>query len=143
MAPIHLEFEHLSKRFGSTWANYDINLPFEPGTIAGLLGPNGAGKTTLLRQLVGLSRPTSGHIAVNGRPVVAGKRWVKDFIAYLPQHPLALGDLTVEEAIRSSALLRGQTWSQAQSHTQTLLEMLDLTRLRHRQVNQLSGGGVK
>ncbi len=140
MSPIRLKFEHISKRFGSTWANSDITLQFEPGTIVGLLGPNGAGKTTLLRQLVGLSRPTSGHIAVNGRTVIAGRRWVKDFIAYLPQHPLALGDLTVEEAIRSSALLRGQTWSHAQIQAQSLLEMLDLSPIRRRQVSQLSGG---
>lgn len=99
---------------GGRAANSDITLQFEPSTIVGLLGSNEAGKTTLLRQLVGLSRPTSGHIAVNGRTVIAGRRWVKDFIAYLPQHPLALGDLTVEEAIRSSALLRGQTWSHVQ-----------------------------
>ena len=135
-----LVFQGLSKRFGSVWANRNISLTVKPGTIVGLLGPNGAGKTTLLRQLVGLSRPTSGHIMIGGRTVVAGKSWVKETIAYLPQHPLALGDLTVEEAIRSSALLRGQSRDEANRRTERLLESFDLRPLRHRQVAGLSGG---
>ena len=135
-----LVFQGLSKRFGSVWANRNISLTVKPGTIVGLLGPNGAGKTTLLRQLVGLSRPTSGHIAIGGRTVVAGKSWVKETIAYLPQHPLALSDLTVEEAIRSSALLRGQSHDEAKRNTEQLLEFLILRPLRHRQVAGLSGG---
>ncbi|NMP24562.1 ABC transporter ATP-binding protein [Sulfobacillus harzensis] len=135
-----LEFQGLSKRFGSVWANRDISLTVKPGTIVGLLGPNGAGKTTLLRQLVGLTRSTSGQIVIGGRTVVAGKQWVKETIAYLPQHPLALGDLTVEEAIRSSALLRGQPRQDASRNTEQLLEAFDLQALRHRQVAGLSGG---
>ncbi len=137
---IDIEFAQLSKRFRDTWANRNITTRMESGTIVGLLGPNGAGKTTLLRQLVGLTRPTGGEVRIGGRVVVPGKRWVKERIAYLPQHPLALGDLTVEEAIRSSALLRGQTRAKADEHTHTLLELLDLTSLRHRQVASLSGG---
>lgn len=135
-----LVLQALSKRFGHTWANRDISLTVIPGTIVGLLGPNGAGKTTLLRQLVGLTRPTSGHIIIGGRMVVAGKQWVKETIAYLPQHPLALGDLTVEEAIHSSALLRGQSQQDANRNTERLLESFDLGPLRHRQVAGLSGG---
>lgn len=135
-----LMFHGVSKRFGAVWANREISLTIKPGTIVGLLGPNGAGKTTLLRQLVGLSRPSSGHIVIDGRIVVAGKSWVKEKIAYLPQHPLALGDLTVEEAIRSSALLRGQSWPEASRNTEQLLKSFDLEPLRHRQVAGLSGG---
>ncbi len=135
-----LEFDQLSKRYGDVWANQDISVQIDPGSIVGLLGPNGAGKTTLLRQLVGLTRPTTGKVRIGDRLVVPGKRWVKETISYLPQHPLALGDLTVEEAIRCSALLRGQSWRDADAHTQALLEMLDLAPLRRRQVAELSGG---
>ncbi|MCL5115891.1 MAG: ABC transporter ATP-binding protein [Firmicutes bacterium] len=140
MSTINLEFDHLSKRYGDTWANHDINLVIEPGSIVGLLGPNGAGKTTLLRQLVGLTRPTEGQVRLGGRTVAPGKRWVKELIAYLPQHPLALGDLTVQEAIRSSALLRGQSRRDADQNTETLLTRLNLSSLRNRQVAGLSGG---
>lgn len=69
---LNLAFQGLSKRLGSSWANRDISLAVKSGTIVGLLGPNGAGKTTVLRQWVGLARPTSGQILIDGRPVVAG-----------------------------------------------------------------------
>ena len=135
-----LEFVQLSKRYGEIWANRDITLDLRSGSVVGLLGPNGAGKTTLLRQLVGLTRPTSGVIRVGGRTVVPGQRWIKEKIAYLPQHPLALGDLTVAEAIRSSALLRGLSRPDAEERTQTVVHLLDLESLLNRQVGQLSGG---
>jgi len=135
-----LEFDRLSKRYASVWANREITLHITSGSIVGLLGPNGAGKTTLLRQLVGLTRPTTGTIAIDQQRVVPGMRWVKETIAYLPQHPLALADLTVYEAICFSARLRGQSPKDAENHTRELLERLDLTGLSQRQVVSLSGG---
>jgi len=137
---VWVEFQQVSKRYGVTWANHNISATFTPGQIVGILGPNGAGKTTLLRQLVGLTRPTSGAIRVFGRPVRPGQRWVKNLIAYLPQHPLALGDLTVEEAILTSAQLRGHALADAARETRSLLEALDLTSIRTRLVGSLSGG---
>ncbi|MCY0865394.1 MAG: ABC transporter ATP-binding protein [Sulfobacillus sp.] len=137
---VWVSFDQVTKRYGSTWANRDITVSFAPGQIVGILGPNGAGKTTLLRQLVGLTRPTSGTIRVFDRPVRPGRRWLKNLIAYLPQHPLALGDLTVEEAILTSARLRGHPLADAQQQTRTLLEDLDLADIRTRLVGSLSGG---
>lgn len=135
-----IQFHGVAKRFGSVWANRDITMDLQPETIVGLLGPNGAGKTAPLRQLVGLVRPTAGYITIGGRVVSPGRPWLKEIIAYLPQHPLALGDLTIEEAIRSSALLRGQRRRQADHNTEVLLESFGLRPLRRRQLVGLSGG---
>jgi ABC-2 type transport system ATP-binding protein len=135
-----LSFVHVSKQFGNFWANRDITLELPFGQIVGILGPNGAGKSTLLRQLVGLSRPTVGKILVGKRLIQHGKRWVHEIISYLPQHPLAINDLTVEEAIRSTALLRGYSPTIARSRTLELIQTLDLTNLRQRQIASLSGG---
>ncbi len=61
-----IEFENLSKSFGSVNAVSDLSFTVEPGRVTGLLGPNGAGKTTPLRMLLGLVTPTSGSATFSG-----------------------------------------------------------------------------
>jgi ABC-type polysaccharide/polyol phosphate transport system ATPase subunit len=49
------------------WALQDISFSVRRGESLGIVGPNGSGKSTLLRIIAGISRPTSGRIATNGR----------------------------------------------------------------------------
>jgi ABC-2 type transport system ATP-binding protein len=56
----------LTKRYGRTAAVAELNLSVRAGEVYGFLGPNGAGKTTTLRMLLGLIRPTSGHVRLFG-----------------------------------------------------------------------------
>ncbi|RIV21700.1 ABC transporter ATP-binding protein [Alicyclobacillaceae bacterium I2511] len=136
-----LTFNQVSKQYRTgQWANRGITLSFPAGQIVGILGPNGAGKTTLLRMLVGLLKPTAGDIRLSDRVIHPGQRWVQEMITYLPQHPLALSDLKVEEAIRYSALLRGVQPEVARERTEELLRDFDLSSMRSRLVSQLSGG---
>ena len=58
----------LTKRYRDKVAVDGIDLVVEPGRVTGFLGPNGAGKSTTMRMMVGLDRPTSGGVTVNGRP---------------------------------------------------------------------------
>jgi ABC-2 type transport system ATP-binding protein len=58
--------DHLVKRFGTVTAVDDISFSVAPGTIFGLLGRNGAGKTTTLETCIGLTKPTSGRVRVDG-----------------------------------------------------------------------------
>jgi ABC-2 type transport system ATP-binding protein len=60
----------LTKRFGDTTAVDGIDFTVEPGRVTGFLGPNGAGKSTTMRMILGLDRPTSGRVSVNGRRYV-------------------------------------------------------------------------
>lgn len=62
-----VEFRGLTKRFGGFTAVDDLTFTVEPGRITGFLGPNGAGKTTSLRMALGLVRPTSGTVTVDGQ----------------------------------------------------------------------------
>ncbi len=61
-----------SGRRGGLKAVSGVSFEARPGQVVGLLGPNGAGKTTVLRMLVGLIRPDTGSVYVNGEPVHAG-----------------------------------------------------------------------
>jgi ABC-2 type transport system ATP-binding protein len=60
--------EALVKRYGNKVAVDAIDFTVRPGQVTGFLGPNGAGKSTTMRMIVGLDRPTSGKVEVNGRP---------------------------------------------------------------------------
>ena len=71
-APL-LEVSGVGKRFGGLQALSNVSLAVEAGEIVGLIGPNGAGKTTLFSTLVGLHRPESGWIRLEGRDLVGLK----------------------------------------------------------------------
>ncbi|MDP9026690.1 MAG: ABC transporter ATP-binding protein [Actinomycetota bacterium] len=61
-----IEAVGLTKRYGQKTAVDDISFTVKPGMVTGFLGPNGAGKSTTMRLIVGLDRPTSGTVTVNG-----------------------------------------------------------------------------
>ena len=62
-----LEVTHLSKTFGSVFANRDISLEVKKGEILALLGENGSGKSTFVNQLAGIYAPESGEIVIDGK----------------------------------------------------------------------------
>ncbi|RKT51743.1 ABC transporter ATP-binding protein [Saccharothrix australiensis] len=62
-----IEATGLTKRYGSTVAVDDLSFSVEAGRVTGFLGPNGAGKSTTMRMILGLDRPTSGKVLVDGR----------------------------------------------------------------------------
>lgn len=65
-----VRLEHVTKVYGeNTVALDDVTLTVEPGEFVIILGPSGAGKSTLLRILNGLTQPTEGTVAINGKPV--------------------------------------------------------------------------
>jgi len=57
----------LSKVYGETKAVDDLTFVVKPGIVTGFLGPNGAGKSTTMRLILGLDRPSSGSVTVNGK----------------------------------------------------------------------------
>ncbi|OZB81105.1 ATP-binding cassette domain-containing protein, partial [Microbacterium sp. 13-71-7] len=59
--------EGLSKRYGPKTAVDNVSFTVQPGSVTGFLGPNGAGKSTTMRMIVGLDRPSSGRVTVNGQ----------------------------------------------------------------------------
>jgi branched-chain amino acid transport system ATP-binding protein len=68
-----LQVSDVSKRFGGLAALSGISLSVQAGEIVGLIGPNGAGKTTLFSTLVGLHRPDTGSIRLDGKDLVGLK----------------------------------------------------------------------
>jgi ABC-2 type transport system ATP-binding protein len=63
-----IEAKGLTKTYGETRAVDNLSFTVQPGIVTGFLGPNGAGKSTTMRLILGLDRPTSGSVTVNGKP---------------------------------------------------------------------------
>jgi iron complex transport system ATP-binding protein len=113
--------------------------------ITGIIGPNGCGKSTLLRCLGGLTTPENGNVRLRGADISQQSSIVRARqIAFLPQEPPMLADMTVEGLVA-----KGRTpWrkaflppSQADRDAVTqALEATQLTELRHRRLTALSGG---
>ena len=76
-----------------------LDLEVGQGEVVGLLGPNGAGKTTTFYILVGLARPDSGRVLLDGEDITDLPMYLRarSGISYLPQEPSAFRQLTVEE----------------------------------------------
>jgi iron complex transport system ATP-binding protein len=88
-----LSVEHVTYGYTHNPVLKNISVSFEPGMITALLGPNGSGKTTLLKLILGLYRPHSGQVLLEGDPVLSiPKRLLARRIAYVPQiHQLSFG----------------------------------------------------
>jgi len=69
-----IEIRGLTKRYGRTTAVDNLTVTIQPGIVTGFLGPNGAGKSTTMRMILGLDRPTSGSVTVNGMRYADAKR---------------------------------------------------------------------
>lgn len=81
-----IEANGLLKRFGKNTAVDGLTFTVRPGRVTGFLGPNGAGKTTTLRMILGLNRPTSGSVTVNGRAFRDRPRGLPHLGALLDAH---------------------------------------------------------
>ncbi len=70
MENVHaIEMRNITKTFGKTVANKNVNLYVDKGVVMSLLGENGSGKTTLMNMLAGIYFPDEGEILINGKPV--------------------------------------------------------------------------
>ena len=136
-----LEIRDLVKRYrNGTLANDHLSLTLRPGEIYGLLGPNGAGKTTLVRQVLGVLKPTSGAILLDGENVVGNPGRARRAIGFLPQGQFDLLSLRVGELIEYSARLRGMNSAAARSRRDELVGQLDLGPFVGTSMHAASGG---
>jgi len=135
--------EDLFKTFDQIHAIHKINLNINKGELIGLIGPDGAGKTTLLRLLVGLLKPTSGRVWIEGIDMSQNQRKIKDFIGYMPQHFSLYGDLSVSENMKFFSDLYKVPRDQYEERKKELLHFSALAPFQKRLARNLSGGMQK
>jgi len=95
-----IECQHLTKSYGRLLAVNGLDLHIPDGEVFGFLGPNGAGKTTTIQMMIGLLRPTSGRVLVNGLDVEQHPIAIKRQIGYVPDEPYLYDRLTPVEFLQ-------------------------------------------
>jgi ABC-2 type transport system ATP-binding protein len=116
----------------------DVSLALERGEIFGLLGPNGAGKTTTIKMILGLSRPTSGSVRLEGldpHHFAARRR-----LGYLPENPCFYDHLTALEYLDLTGALFGIDAKECRDRSAELLERLGLAAHAAKALRKFSKG---
>ena len=137
-----LEAEGLVKMYRRRRVVNDVALRLQQGEIVGLLGPNGAGKTTTFYMIVGLIQPMSGRILLDGEDItdMPMYRRARRGVGYLSQEPSIFRKLSVEDNILSILETLPLTAEERRERLETLLDELNIKRLRHSKAYALSGG---
>jgi lipopolysaccharide export system ATP-binding protein len=120
----------------------DVSVSVGPGEVVGLLGPNGAGKTTCFYSVMGLVKPDSGRIMLDGDDITGLPMYRRAILGlgYLPQETSIFRGLTVEKNILTVLELSEPDPATRARRLDTLLEEFGLTRLRDAPAMALSGG---
>ena len=137
-----LEINKISKSFSGRPVVRDVNFEFKCGEALGLLGPNGSGKTTLFYTIIGLIKPDSGTIILEGDDITdlpIYKR-SKNGIGYLPQEASIFRGLSVEDNIRAIIEILEDDQMKIEEEIDHLLKEFDIDHLRRTPALALSGG---
>jgi ABC-2 type transport system ATP-binding protein len=132
-----LEARNLTKRYGSLLAVDNLNLQIRKGEVFGFLGPNGAGKSTSINMMVGITRPTSGEILLDGQPIESVE---KGMIGICPQDIVVWPDLTCQENLALMGNMYEVPKATLKDRVDDLLSRLALAEKAKTRASQLSGG---
>jgi len=130
----------IGKKFGERDVVEGLSFEVQRGTIFGIIGPSGGGKTTTMRMLLGVLRPTSGDLRVQGREPYKFRRRDRERLGYMPQQFVLFPELSVLENMGFSASIYGMgLWGRSKRIRRTL-ELVELWDARSRPAGLLSGG---
>jgi lipopolysaccharide export system ATP-binding protein len=140
---MRIEAKNLVKIYGSRYVVNDNSFYIDKGEVVCLLGPNGAGKTTTFYMIVGLIKPNSGQVFIDGNEITS---WpmnlrAKAGIGYLPQENSIFRKLTVEENIKLVLEMNEKlTVNEKKLKLEELLDEFGVMKLRKSPAIALSGG---
>ncbi|KPI16455.1 ABC transporter related protein [Actinobacteria bacterium OK074] len=117
-----IELAEVTKRYGEKVVVDGLTFSVRPGCVTGFLGPNGAGKSTTMRMMLGLDRPSSGHVLIDGQPYARLKEPLRKVGALLDAKSMH-GGRNAYQNLRCLALSNGI----ALSRVDEVLEEVGLT----------------
>lgn len=139
---MHIETHNLVKAFGERRVVNDVSINVEQGTVVGLLGPNGAGKTTTFYMIVGIEKPDSGEVLIDGREItnMPMHERANAGIGYLPQEASIFRKLTVEDNIMAILEATELSADKRKEKMNSLIAEFHVEHIRKRKGSELSGG---
>jgi ABC-2 type transport system ATP-binding protein len=124
-----IEITGVSKSYGggTKKAVDNLSLTVKPGEVFGFLGPNGAGKTTTIKMIVGLLRPDSGTVRINGYDTVTHPLEAKRQIAFVPDTPEVYEKLSGLEYLNFIGDIYGVSAAERGQRIERFADIFDLT----------------
>ncbi|HYF78941.1 MAG TPA: ABC transporter ATP-binding protein [Symbiobacteriaceae bacterium] len=137
-----IEINGVSKSYGggTKKAVDNLSLTVKPGEIFGFLGPNGAGKTTTLKMIVGLLRPDSGSVRINGYDITTQPLEAKRQMAFVPDTPEVYEKLTGLEYLNFIGDIYSVPVSQRRERIERFAETFELTGALGERISSYSHG---
>ena len=135
----------LKKKFGDRWITNGVNLEIPEGQMTVIIGRSGEGKSVLLKQIIGLIKPTSGHVYVNNiditqLPERRLDEYYKEF-GYVFQFAALLDSLNVFENVGITLLEQGKSVEEVLPIVRQRLAMVNLGEDNlNKYPSELSGG---
>jgi ABC-type multidrug transport system ATPase subunit len=139
-APIMIECDGLTRRFGHFTAVDHVSFKVAKGSIFGFLGPNGSGKSTVIRMLCGLLEPSEGTGRIAGHDVMRETEQIKSLIGYMSQKFSLYDELTVYENLMFYGRLYGLRRGELVKRRDDLIGLTHIEPYLERRAALLSGG---
>lgn len=121
-----LEIKNLVGGYSQLPVLKDVSLDVQPGELVGLIGLNGAGKSTTINHVIGILRPFSGKIMLNGISIQDEPEKYKQQIAYVPETPILYDELTLKEHLELTMDAYGLDHDQPWQRAHRLLKLFRL-----------------
>ncbi|MCI8646665.1 MAG: ABC transporter ATP-binding protein [Firmicutes bacterium] len=131
-----IETKHLTKSYSGFTAVSDVNLHIPKGSVYGFLGPNGAGKSTTMKMFLGLTKPTSGTFAIDGKEFPQDRMEILRKVGSFIEAPAFYGNLSGEENLDIIRRILGLP----KSSVAEVLELVGLSQFRKRPAKKYSLG---
>jgi len=140
-APDVIELKNISQSYdnGKTWILKDLNLLIEDKTVSGkfvvILGTSGCGKSTLLRYISGLSKPSTGEVLINGKPITD-----KNLTGMVFQKYSSMPWLNVLNNVAFGLEIKGMSRNQRNEKAMEMIKLVGLDGQEKKYATELSGG---
>ena len=135
-----IQIKNLNKTYNNVLAVQNISFKINKGSIIGLLGPNGCGKTTTIGMMLGLIKPSSGSVFINGLNIEneSNRTKILEKVNFISPYVELPKKLTVEENLLIYGRLYGV--SNLKEKIINLMDDLNLINFRNRKTGELSSG---